>query len=79
MMIEAERQCSLRVESRGTYVTESVSLGYFCLALCTSDRPPVLWGYHLERGGMPLHDAFGVRCEKGATTENQCAGFKHMG
>ena len=30
--------------------------------------------YHLERGGMPLHDAVGVNCEKRATTENQGAG-----
>ena len=25
-------------------------------------------GYHLERGGMPLNDAVGINCEKGATT-----------
>ena len=31
-------------------------------------------GYHLERGGMPLHDAAGVNCKKGATTENQVVG-----
>ena len=24
-----------------------------------------------ERGGMPLHDAVGINCEKSATTENQ--------
>ena len=28
-------------------------------------------GYHMERGGMPLHDAVGINCKKGATTENQ--------
>ena len=27
--------------------------------------------YQLEWGGMPLHDAVGVNCTKGATTENQ--------
>ena len=32
---------------------------------------PCSGGYHLERGGMPLHDAVGINCEKGATTENQ--------
>ena len=36
---------------------------------------------HLERGGMPLrlHDAVGANCKRGATTENQGAGVKHMG
>ena len=24
-------------------------------------------GYHLNRGGMPLHDAVGINCKKGAT------------
>ena len=36
-----------------------------------SVHPPVLWGYHLERGGMSFHDALGINCKKGATTENQ--------
>ena len=36
-------------------------------------------GYHLERGGMPLHDAVGINCKKGATTENQGACVKYMG
>ena len=27
--------------------------------------------YHMERGGMPLHDAVGINCKKGATTEHQ--------
>ena len=35
-------------------------------------------GYHLERGGMPLHDAVLIN-SKGATTENQGAGVKYMG
>ena len=29
--------------------------------------------YHLERGGVPLHDAVGINCKKGANTENQGA------
>ena len=29
--------------------------------------------HHLERGGMPLHDAVGVNGERGATTENEGA------
>ena len=28
-------------------------------------------GYHMERRGMLLHDAVGINCKKGATTENQ--------
>ena len=36
-------------------------------------------GYHLERGGMLLHDAAGINCEKGATTEYQGAYVKYMG
>ena len=39
---------------------------------------PCSGGYHLERGGMPLHDAVGVNCKKGTTTENQGAGIKYM-
>ena len=36
-------------------------------------------GYHLERGRMPLHDAVGINCKKGATTENQGSGVKYIG
>ena len=40
---------------------------------------PCSGGYHLERGGMPLHDAVGISCKKSATIENQGACVKHMG
>ena len=36
-------------------------------------------GYHLESGGMPLHDAVGINCKNGTTTENQCSDVKYMG
>ena len=36
-------------------------------------------GYHMERGGMPLHDAVGINCKKGATTENQDSAVKYRG
>ena len=36
-------------------------------------------GYHMERGGMPLHDAVGINCKKGATSENQGLAVKYMG
>ena len=36
-------------------------------------------GCHLERSGMPLHDAVGINCKMGATIENQGADVKYMG
>ena len=27
---------------------------------------PCSGGYHMERGGMPLHDVVGINCKKGA-------------
>ena len=36
-------------------------------------------GYHLVKGGMPLHDAVWINCKKDATTEYQCADVKCMG
>ena len=35
---------------------------------------PCSGGYHMERGGMPLHDAVGINCKNGTTTENQGSG-----
>ena len=40
---------------------------------------PCSGGYHMERGGMPLHDAVGINCKKGATTEYHDADIKYMG
>ena len=37
---------------------------------------PCSGGYHLGRGGMPLH---GINSKNGATTENQGADVKYMG
>ena len=37
---------------------------------------PCSGGYHLEKGGMLLHDVVGINCKKGATTENESAGVK---
>ena len=39
---------------------------------------PYPFGYHLQRGGMPLLVS-GVNCKKGRTTENQDASVKYMG
>ena len=40
---------------------------------------PCCGGYHMERGGMPLHDVVGINCKKGATTENRGSSVKYMG
>ena len=40
---------------------------------------PCSGGYHLERDAMPLNDAVGINCKKGATTANQGADVKYMG
>ena len=39
---------------------------------------PCSCGYHLESGGMQLHDAVEINCKQGGTTENQGAGVKYM-
>ena len=38
---------------------------------------PCSGGYHMERGGMPLHDVVRINCNKGATTENQGSAVKY--
>ena len=40
---------------------------------------PCSGGSHMERGGMPLHDAVGINCKKGVATENRDSGVKCMG
>ena len=40
---------------------------------------PCFGGYHMERGGMPLHDAVGINCKTGEITENLGSGVKYMG
>ena len=40
---------------------------------------PCTGGYHLERGGMPLHEAVGINYKKSATTEYQGTDVKFMG
>ena len=71
---------SERVESPGTYVTERVSRGHFFLAQCSFGPPSqVFWWFSLGEGRMPLHDAVGINCKQGATTENQSSGVKYVG
>ena len=82
MTVEAARQCTkdrtewrALVKCNSISFTRSLKLGpvFFRTAL------PSSCGYQLEMGGMPSHDAVGVNCKKGATTETQGAGVKHMG
>ena len=40
---------------------------------------PCFGGYHLERGGMPLHDAVGINCKNVATTEYEGRDVRYMG
>ena len=40
---------------------------------------PCSGGYHMERGGMPLHDAVGINCKKGVTSENQGSAVQCIG
>ena len=39
----------------------------------------MLWWLSPLGGGMLLHDAAGINCDKGATTENQGGDVKYMG
>ena len=82
MTVEAARQCAKdRKEWRalvlcnGMSFTRQILLGtvFFRTAL------PCSGGYHLERRGMPLHDAVGINSKNGTTTENQGSGVKYMG
>ena len=40
---------------------------------------PCSGGYRMERAVMLLHDAVGINCKRGATTENQDSAVKYMG
>ena len=45
-----------------------VASGHFCLAVSSFGPPSrALMDYHLEMGGMPLHDAVGVNSKMCAT------------
>ena len=68
---------SERLESPGTYM--SFMQPFLLGTVLFRTTLPCSGGYHMERGGMPLHDAVGINCKKGATTENQGSGVKYMG
>ena len=83
MTVEAERQCAKdRKELRGLVHMQLNELhaAIFAWPCVLSDRPAVFWCYHLDRGGMPLHDVVGINCEKAQLhTDNQGADVKYMG
>ena len=78
MKVEAARQCAKDRKEWRALVHEfhaAILLGpvFFQTAL------PCSGGYHMERGGMPLHDVVGINCKKGGTTDNQGSAVKYMG
>ena len=70
MTVEAAQQCT---EDRKAWrALVHMQLNEFHAAIFA-------WPCHMERGGMPLHDAVVINCKKGASTENQGSGVKYMG
>ena len=66
------RERSERVESPGTHMLlNEFHAAIFAWHCVLSVRPPVLWWLSHGEGGMPWHDAVGINCKNGATTENQ--------
>ena len=70
---------SERVESPCTYVTKSFTRPFLLGPVLFRTALPCSEGYHMERGGMPLHDAVGINFKKGATTQNQGSSVKYKG
>ena len=68
---------SERVEISGAYVTNEFHTAILLSPVFLRTALACSCGYHLERGSKPLHDAVGINCEKGTTTENQGAGIKY--
>ena len=82
MTVEAARQCAKDRKEWRALVHMEVNKSHAAIVAW----PVLFWAalpcfgdYHLERDGMPLHDAVGINCRKGATTENQSTGVKYMG
>ena len=80
MTVEAARQCAIdRKECRALVHRTSFTRPFFPGPAFFRTTFPCSGGYHMERGGMPLHVTVGINCKKGATTENQGLGVKYMG
>ena len=54
------RERSERVESPGTYGTMSFTPTFLLGTVFFRTALPCSGGYHMEWGGMPLHDAVGI-------------------
>ena len=76
MTVEAARQCR-KIGKRGEpwYICNwmSFTLPFLLGPVFFRTAFRCSGGYHLQRGGMPLHDAVGINCKHGATTEYQGA------
>ena len=68
------REISERVESHITYVTDDFQAAVFANHCVLRTPLPCSGGYHLERGRIPLHDAVGINCKNGETTEKSRLG-----
>ena len=83
MTVEAARQCAKdRKAWRAlVHICNWMSLTLPSLLGTVFFRTALPWSgrHHMERGGMPLHDAVGINCKKGATTENQDSAVNYMG
>ena len=62
-----------RVKRPGTYVTEWVSRGHFFGPVFSRTALLFSGGYHMERGGMPLHDAVGkIKAQVSSIWAKEC-------
>ena len=79
--VEAARQCAKDRNGWRAEVHKQLNEFHAAIFLGTvffRTALPCSGGYHLERGGMPLHDAVGINCKNGATTENRGSGVEYI-
>ena len=82
MTVEAARQCAKDLKEWKALVYMKLNEFHAAIYACPvflRAALPCSSGYHLERGGMPLHDAVGINFKKDVTTENQDSAVKYMG
>ena len=67
IMITVGGGCAEERKERRALMHIEIHAAIFAWYLCSfGPLFHALVAYHLERGGMPLHDAVGVNCKKGA-------------
>ena len=79
--MEAARQCAKdQKEWRACYICNRMSFTdpFLLGTVFFRTAIPCSGSYHMERGGMPLHDVVEINCKTGATTENQGSGGKYI-